>query len=147
MKKANTNELVDKKSGKAYLTDKDYNFIFANTPRLCVDIIIKNNGLVHLTKRSIPPHKGKYHIPGGRVFFREKIMDALKRICKRELGVTVSSAKFLNYIEFPYENRNGNIGHSVSLAFEVKTRDKLETKKVSEKNILPNHLKFMKTQK
>jgi ADP-ribose pyrophosphatase YjhB (NUDIX family) len=57
----------------AYLSDKDYEFIFSRVPRLTIDLVInKDNGII-LTRRNIPPHMGKWHLPGGRLFMREKV--------------------------------------------------------------------------
>lgn len=56
-----------------------------------------------LTKRSIEPFKGMWHIPGGTVRFGERFEEAVKRVAKEELGVEVGVIKLLGYINYvPY---------------------------------------------
>lgn len=92
--------------------------IYSKVPRLCVEIaILQDNGIL-LILRSISPAKGLWHMPGGTVFYDESILNAVHRIAKEELSVTVKIIKFLGYADYVI-NRNA-IGHSVSLIFLAK---------------------------
>ncbi|MFA5086002.1 MAG: NUDIX domain-containing protein [Candidatus Paceibacterota bacterium] len=102
------------------LSEKDFFDIYSKVPRLCVDLIIKSKEGILLTKRAIDPRKGFWHLPGGTVFKKEKISNAILRIAKDETGLIVMPKKFLGYIEFLNEIRSNVQFHSVSVAIEVK---------------------------
>jgi len=102
-----------------YLSDKDYNFIYSKSTRVCVDILLVEAGEVFLIKRDIEPYKGKWHLPGGRIRFRESIGSAINRIAKEEMGIRVYVPKLLGFMEFPREVQKGNKRHTVSLVFSV----------------------------
>ncbi|HET7059800.1 MAG TPA: NUDIX domain-containing protein [Candidatus Saccharimonadales bacterium] len=106
--------------------DKDYPFtleefhdIYSKVPRLTVEVVIKSDKGVLLSLRDIEPHKGAWHLPGGTVFFGEKLVDAVKRVAKRELGITVTGTKLLGYIEYPSHVGNG-LDSPVGIAFLAK---------------------------
>lgn len=129
-----------------WLSETDYNFIYSRAPRICVDLVIKTYSGVHLIKREIQPYKGKYHLPGGRVRFRESIENAVQRIAKSEIGMNVKIQCVLGFMEFTRERQNGNKRHSISIAFLVKPTKALITKVIDdESKILSVHLKFLKS--
>lgn len=99
---------------KKKLTKKEFDYIYSKVPRLCVDLIVVKDKKVLLTRRSITPFKGFWHIPGGGVLFREKIDEGVQRIAKEELGITVKNQKFLGYIELM---KDGIHRHSITLEF------------------------------
>lgn len=70
-----------------------------------------------MTLRKKNGYLGKWHLPGGTVYYREAIEDSVKRIAKEELGVKVSIEKFLGYIEFFSEEKERGFGYAVSLVF------------------------------
>lgn len=92
--------------------------IYRKVPRLCVEIVIIKDGGVLLTLRNILPAKGLWHFPGGTVFYDESVLDAVHRIAKDELGITVKIVKFLDYVD--WHNSKNAVGHSVSLLFLAK---------------------------
>lgn len=100
-----------------YLTDEDYNFIYSRVPRICVDLLIQNqNGDILLTKRDIEPYKDHWHLPGGRIKFRETVEEALHRIAKGELGYVLNTKhEVLGVCEFLEEEQGGNPRHSLSI--------------------------------
>lgn len=131
--------------GNGWLSESDYNFIYSRAPRICVDLVIKNRKGVYLTKRDVQPYKGKYHLPGGRVRFRESIETAIDRIARNEIGSPVVIKKLLGFMEFPREMQEGNKRHSISLAFLVVPSFGVNIKKVRDENILSVHRKFLKS--
>jgi len=107
------------KMTKFLLTNKEYDFIYSRSPRICVDLIIKTKDGVLLSKRLIKPYLGAWHLPGGRIRFREKINDSIKRIAKAELGVIVTDSKLIGIMQFPHETRDGIKLHSISLGYLI----------------------------
>ena len=101
------------------LTQQEFDSIYAKVPRLTVEIIVRNEaGELFLTKRSIEPCKGKWHLPGGTVRFGEPMVEAVKRIAARELGIEVTDSKNVGYIEYPSHYLNG-LDSPVGVVFEV----------------------------
>lgn len=92
--------------------------IFSKVPRLCIEIVIIQNNDILLTLRNIPPAKGFWTFPGGTIFYDESVLNAVHRIAKEELSVTVKIIKFLGYVDWD-ANKNA-VGHSVSLVFLTK---------------------------
>ncbi len=63
---------------------------FKLNPRAAVSlIIIDQEDRVLLAKRTIPPNKGKWRIPGAFILRGEKISACIERIFKDELGIKV----------------------------------------------------------
>ena len=136
---------------KKLLSKKKFKSIYTKVPRLCVELVIIKNGKILLTKRSIPPLKGFWHIPGKGVLFREKIKESIARTAKKELGIKVYQEKFLGYAE----SLKDGFRHGVSLIFKCKI-DKNQKLKTLEgasefkffnklpKKIVPFHKKFLK---
>ena len=107
------------KSGKMkMLAKKEWNNVFKKVPRVTVDLIVKDKRGVLLVKRSITPWKGKWHFPGGTVFYKEKLLDAVKRKAKEETGLKIKIKKFLGVLEFMGRRRPG-YSHIVDLVFLV----------------------------
>ena len=98
-------------------TYEEFREIYSKVPRLCVDLIIKTPEGVVLSLRKLPSWFGYWHFPGGTVFYKEKITDAVKRVAAEELGIKVKIGELLGYIEYPSEEKNVGFGSSVSLAF------------------------------
>lgn len=133
------------------LSDNEYKFVYGKVPRLCVDLAIKTDQGLVLTKRSISPFKNTWHFPGGRVLYRESIPEAIKRIANNEIGVQVEIKKLIGYLEVL---KDGKFVHSVSMVFEIKVKrgkitvDRIQAKKVKAfKKLPPNthpyHRKFI----
>lgn len=99
-------------------TLEEFNDIYSKVPRLCVDVVLVTDEGVLLTKRSIKPDLGWWHIPGGSVYFGETLEQTVKRVAKDELGLEVEVTKLLGVEEFP----NYYAKHSVSLAHLVKIK-------------------------
>ncbi|HVV25867.1 MAG TPA: NUDIX domain-containing protein [Candidatus Saccharimonadales bacterium] len=110
-------------SDKDYpLTPEEFKSIYSKVPRLTVEVVIKSDKGVLLSLRDIEPCKGLWHLPGGTVFFGEKLTDAVRRVAKRELGVTVvGEPELLGYIEYPSHYQNG-LDDPVGIAFLAEYR-------------------------
>jgi ADP-ribose pyrophosphatase YjhB (NUDIX family) len=57
--------------------------------------IIEFEERIILTKRGAEPRKGYYDLPGGFVFYRESLEDALSREIKEELNLEISHWQYL----------------------------------------------------
>lgn len=99
--------------------------IINSTPLVSVDLLMRNGaGEVLLGRRLNRPCQGHWFVPGGIVRKNELIRNAVKRIAKAELGVSVSfdGARFRGVFEHLYdENFLGEPGintHYIVLAYE-----------------------------
>jgi len=70
-----------------------------------------------LSLRNIPPWKGQWHLPGGTVFYKERIADTVRRIALEELGASVNVGKLLGYIEYISEERERGFGYTITMVF------------------------------
>lgn len=115
---------------KTYLSDEDYDFIYSRSPRICVDLLIRNNqGEILLTKRDIEPYKDHWHFPGGRIKFRETAQEAIRRVLKAELGQDKQwDCKQIGFCEFLEEEQKGQPRHSLSLVHLIQLTDDIEVK-------------------
>lgn len=102
------------------IPNKIYKKTVDNLPILCVDIVLKYKGKFLLVKRKNQPQKGKFWVPGGRVFKREKLFHAAKRKVKEETGLKIKIKKVLGFYEgILQKNEFGSKtgSHGVSVVF------------------------------
>lgn len=100
------------------LSKEDFDKIYSRVPRACVDVLIDTgSGDYVLTKRLIEPCVGMWHIPGGTVYFRENLKDAVYRVAKDELGVAVRIERIVKVLEYMYD------GHAISTVFLCKLEE------------------------
>lgn len=104
------------------LSQEEFDSIYSKVPRLTVEIIVRKGQAIYLTKRAIEPCKGQWHLPGGTVRFGEKLLDAVKRVAKRELDIDITKADLKGYIEYPSHYSNG-LDSPVGIVFEVTKYD------------------------
>ncbi|MEK7621493.1 MAG: NUDIX domain-containing protein [Patescibacteria group bacterium] len=108
------------------LTSEEFRTIYSKVPRLTVEIIVKSEKGILLTLRDIEPYKEMWHLPGGTVHFNERLVDAVKRVAMKELGIKVTGSKFIDYIEYPT-----HIEHSfdtpLGMAFLVEYQGDIKT--------------------
>lgn len=104
------------------LSYQEFVSIYSKVPRLNVEVVlIKDDGIV-LTKRSIEPCIGQWHLPGGTIYFGESIDSAVSRVAMEEIGVEVEIVRLLGAIEYPKLHNGGYFGWPVGLAYEVKLK-------------------------
>ena len=104
------------------LSEKDYNFIFSNAPRLCIDLLINYNTSILLGRRNHAPYFGMWALPGGRLFFGESIEDGIKRIAREEVRCNVLTFQLESYCEYFDEIKLAG-RHSVSLIFSTRVNN------------------------
>lgn len=112
---------------------EEFKAIYSKVPRLCVELIVKTPEGIVFTLRQLSSWKGKWHIPGGTVFYREKVKDAVTRVAMEELGTPVRIDKVLGYIEYSgeEEEREQGFGSTIGLAFLCFTEATEEEMKVN----------------
>ena len=101
------------------ISEKLFQKIKQNMPLSCVDLILIKNDQFLLVKRTIPPYKNKWCLPGGIIKKDQKIIDRLNNVAKCELGVKVKILKPLGFYEKIYRDR-----HDISHCFVVTSENK-----------------------
>ena len=104
------------------LTKEEFDSIYSRVPRLTIEIIVKDERGVLLTLRSIEPCIGKWHLPGGSVWYGEMINDAVARVAKKEIGINVKNSEMIGIIEYPDHVESG-YGDPRGLAFLITDYD------------------------
>lgn len=102
---------------KLPFTFEEFKTIYYKVPRLCVDLVIKDKDKLLLTLRKKHGWEGKWHLPGGTIYFKEPIFEAVKRVSQEELGIEVNIEKHLGFIEYFSEEKERGFGYTVSLVF------------------------------
>ena len=131
------------------LPHREFLKIYRKVPRATVDVVIRSEKGILLTKRDIPPYKGKWHIPGGTILFKESISHAAARIIKEELGIKLKVLQHLGVIENLHEGGLHTVGN-IYLA-EIKSGTPVGSKQGKEikffkkppLNCIPEQKKFL----
>lgn len=115
-----------------YLPDEEYARIYNQVPRACVDVMVTDHrNFLLLSRRKIPPFAGFWHLPGGRIRFKESVPDAAKRITLAETGLTLIGMEIVGSIDILHDDVAGPSGevwprHSVSIVVEAQTEGELK---------------------
>jgi len=76
------------------LNEEQWKLFVKNNPIYAIDIVVFSHERgVLLGKRINDPAKGKYFVPGGRVFKDENRENAFNRICKEEINIDLNFKK------------------------------------------------------
>lgn len=116
-------------SAKRPLSFEEFAYIYSRVPRLGIDLVVKKDKGIIFVKRRIDPYKGMWHFPGGTVLFDETIDQAISRIVKDELNLSVLSKKFVGIIEYlsePDERFLKKHRHTVCLIFLIEASGDLK---------------------
>jgi ADP-ribose pyrophosphatase YjhB (NUDIX family) len=101
------------------LPKDEFDRIFSRVPRLTVEVLItSDDGGVLLTLRDVDPCRGMWNLPGGTVRFAEPLVDAVRRVARDELGVSVRVGPLVGCIEYPSHYENG-LDSPVGLVFRA----------------------------
>ena len=82
----------------------EFDAIYSRVPRLCVELVMVEPGGVVLTRRSISPGEGLWHLPGGTLRFGETLVEAAHRVALDETGVEVECLQHLGVVEYAFPN-------------------------------------------
>src|SRR5687768_1353542 len=120
---------------KQPFSTEEFGFIYSRVPRLTVEVILVIEGGVVLVERQEPSWYGLWHIPGGTVFYKERLVDAVKRVAQEELGIDVQVGELLGYIEYPSEEAERGFGWSTGIAFKCQALTQPNRKEWEKNNV------------
>jgi colanic acid biosynthesis protein WcaH len=105
---------------------EEYRKVLSSVPIVCVDCVVMNERReILLVKRKNEPLKGEFWVPGGRVHKGEKLVDAVHRKMREELGVDVEIIENIGFFEEFFdktaEEAEGGV-HSISIVYLVKPK-------------------------
>ena len=106
----------------SFIPPKEYKKILSRVAIPCVDIVIHVKGKFLLHKRTNYPVKGKWWVPGGRIYLGEKTEKAVLRKAREETGMKVRIEKFLGVQETIFNRGPFGIGkmHTINMQYLVK---------------------------
>lgn len=112
------------------LTSEEFLDVIARTPLVSIDLVIRDQkNRILLGRRANEPAKGKWFVPGGRIYKDESLADAFQRICAIEIEErhTQGEARFVGTFTHKYDTNvflaSGITTHYVVLAFELRLTD------------------------
>ena len=86
-----------------WIPDDDWRTIVANAPIVSVDLLVRYDGGLVFGKRQNEPVKGWWFLPGGRVQKGETRTEAVHRVAREELGLSVEIVESLGAFEHFYD--------------------------------------------
>jgi len=119
---------------------------FEYAPRLAISLVVVNKkNEVLLARRAIPPKIGTWHLPGAFVLKGELLAQCVKRISKKELGLSVDpkKAKLMGVFDNLHNDPRGHVVE-VIYKFTAKTLPTVtkETKEVKFFRKIPASIGF-----
>lgn len=106
--------------------------VIANAPLVSIDLVITDHaGRILMGRRLNEPAKGKWFVPGGRIYKRESLDEAFERICRTEIGQAFSrtDARLIGVFTHQYDTNflgaPGVTTHYVVLAYELRLAENL----------------------
>ena len=108
------------------LPRETFALIVRHAPLVSFDLLVRDaQGRLLVGRRTNPPAKNTWFVPGGRIEEDERLAAAFRRITRAELGVEIELAatRFVGYFEHLYpDNRSRVPGfgtHYIVLAHEI----------------------------
>ena len=91
------------------------------SPRIGIGVVIINtNDEILLVKRSNPPNKGQWSIPGGHLEFGEQLKEAAIREIHEETNLTIYELELLDAVDFFHKDIKGEVvNHYVLIDFKT----------------------------
>jgi colanic acid biosynthesis protein WcaH len=87
-----------------WIPDEEWATIVRNVPIVSVDLLVRTPEGVLLVERTNRPAKGEWFVPGGRVHKGERLVEAVHRVAREELGVEVEIEERLGAYEHLYDD-------------------------------------------
>ena len=111
-----------------WIPAEKWKVIMDNVPIVSVDLIVKRDGGVLLGLRENEPAKGEWFVPGGTVLKNERLVEAVQRVSRTELGCGVEIIDRLGVYEHFYETSEVETvesKHYIANAFVVEPVDEV----------------------
>jgi 8-oxo-dGTP diphosphatase len=105
---------LKKTKDEHWLPERLFKSIIRHVPVVSVDAIIVNDSKFLLTKRAIPPQKGRWHLPGGLLRKGERLAHCAMRIALDETGLSIEVGRVVGIYDDPSRNL---ARHDVTVAF------------------------------
>tara|TARA_Y100000589_G_C27168293_1_gene635602 strand:+ start:793 stop:1215 length:423 start_codon:yes stop_codon:yes gene_type:complete len=103
-----------------FISENEYKKIFKKLPIFCIDFLIRYKEKYLLLKRVNQPMKEIYWVIGGRLRFRESLLDFAKRIQKQELGKYFLNYKLIGFSNYMFDNlKDSRATHTPTILFEI----------------------------
>lgn len=87
-----------------WIPDDDWRTVVANVPIVSVDLLVRYEGGLVFGERQNDPARGWWFLPGGRVQKGETRVEAVHRIAREELGLSVEIVESLGAFEHFYDS-------------------------------------------
>ena len=109
-----------------FIEQQAFNKIKQSLPLNAVELIILDSAdRILLFKRANEPAKDQWWLPGGRILFAEKRLEAATRLLKEECGITEFEIQKLGMFEYMVENNTDKYyQHIISTVYVVKSFEK-----------------------
>ncbi len=119
-----TEDTMSSKDKPERLSPEEFLQSFEKVPRLAVNLVITDgDGRVLLTRRSIPPFPGAWHLPGSFVLKDEPLADAQRRVARDEFGLELDEKSKPSLLG-AFDDLDGDPrGHVVDLAYGLTIDD------------------------
>lgn len=105
------------------IPDEDWATIVDSMPVPSVDLVVVNgDGEFLLGKRENKPARGTWFVPGGRVLKNESLENAVHRLARQEIGLSVEIEDELGYYEHFYalsDTESDTGKHYIPVAYVV----------------------------
>jgi ADP-ribose pyrophosphatase YjhB (NUDIX family) len=102
-----------------------YDKIKSVLPIACVDVILVSSGQFLLCRRIDEPAAGQWWFPGGRVHYRETLVQACQRKCMEEVGLAVEAVQIVGVEETIFDDPPVHTLNIVYLARLIGTRESI----------------------
>ena len=109
-----------------YLSNEDFRKAVDMLPLVSIDLLLRNSdGAYLLGLRRNPPAKDTWFVPGGRIRKNETLRQALRRIAREELGLSVPAESwrprgvYEHFYCTNFADEPGRDTHYIVLAFEA----------------------------
>jgi colanic acid biosynthesis protein WcaH len=87
-----------------WIPEEEWATIVRNVPVVSVDLVVEAPEGVLLVERTNRPAMGEWFVPGGRVRKGERLVEAVDRVAREELGVAVEIDRSLGAYEHLYDD-------------------------------------------
>ena len=97
-----------------WIDEATYKKIQQNVPIPTVDLLITYDEKLLLMKRNFEPAKGLWFTPGGRIYVREKMADAVLRVLQEETGLQPTKIEKKGVMEHIWP-----LPHSITVFYKI----------------------------